>query len=423
MFGNRNLRLLMAGQFVSALGDHFYLVAMPWLALELTGSGLIAGTVLAVAGLPRAVFLLVGGAVTDRYSAKGLLVVANGVQGVFMTLLGVAALSWFTPLWLLYAISFLNGLVSAFGLPAFTSMLPRVVSPDKLEGGNVAIQGANMASGVIGPAVAGAVIAAASAAGTEVSATGLGVAFLVNALSFFVGIYLFALLRLSPIPDGEAKKTPASLVRSLADLKDHILGDARFTFLLVLMAVLGLFLTGTIRVGFPLLADRQFAGDVQAFGHMNSAFFGGVVVGMIARRLLPRPPQNLSGLVVLALFAVVPTGLILLVLPMTYLATMAVIAVMGTAFGYVSILVVSWLQRRTPQRLLGRMMAVVTFTSVGLAPLSQTVMGYALDRDLELTFIAVGALVLLLLAGVATNRKMWTLDEPAVSQAQPPAGA
>lgn len=91
---------------------------------------------------------------------------------------------------------------------------------------------------------------------------------------------------------------------------------------------------------------------------------------------------------------------------------MLIIGAMGAALGYVMILVLSWLQRRTPQRLLGRMMAVVTFTGVGLAPVSESFMGYALDRSLEITFTTVGALTVLLLAGAATNRKMWALDEP-----------
>lgn len=420
MLGNRNLRFLVVGQFVSALGDHFYLVAMPWLALELTGSGLVAGTVLAVASLPRALFLLIGGAATDRYSAKRLLVAANGVQGVLMVLLGVAALLSFTPLWLLYAMSFLTGLVDAFGVPAFSSVLPRVVPSDKLESGNVALQGANMASGVIGPAAAGAVIAAATVTSAKISSTGLGAAFLINAVSFFIGVFLFWQMKPAPVP-AEPGEAPPSLVRSLADLKAYIGGDQRLKSLLALMALLGLFLTGTIRVGFPLLAKRQFAGNVQAFGNMNSAFFAGLLGGMIALRLLPRPSPRWSGLLVLGLFAVVPAGLVLLGLQHSYPATLLVVVGMGAAFGYVLIMVVSWLQRRTPPRLLGRMMAVVSFTGAGLAPLSQTLMGYALDRDLALTFIGVGSLVLLLLAGVATNRNMWALDEPAAANADAPA--
>jgi MFS family permease len=69
MLANRNVRLLVLGQFISAIGDHFYLIALPWLGLQITGSAFVAGTLLAVASVPRSVFMLLGGAVTDRYSA------------------------------------------------------------------------------------------------------------------------------------------------------------------------------------------------------------------------------------------------------------------------------------------------------------------------------------------------------------------
>ncbi len=67
-FRVRDFRLLWAGASISLFGDQFYLVALPWLVLQITGSGLALGTVLMAAAIPRAVFMLMGGAVTDRVS-------------------------------------------------------------------------------------------------------------------------------------------------------------------------------------------------------------------------------------------------------------------------------------------------------------------------------------------------------------------
>ncbi len=92
MLANRNLRFLVLGQFISAIGDHFYLIALPWLGLTLTGSALVAGTLLAIAGVPRSVFMLLGGAATDRFSAKKLLILSNGLQGVLMAVFGAVLL-------------------------------------------------------------------------------------------------------------------------------------------------------------------------------------------------------------------------------------------------------------------------------------------------------------------------------------------
>src|SRR5258708_31668447 len=73
----RNFRLLWIGEGISLLGDQFYMIALPWLVLQLTGSGLALGTVLALAGIPRAVFMLVGGAFVDRFSPRAVIMTSN----------------------------------------------------------------------------------------------------------------------------------------------------------------------------------------------------------------------------------------------------------------------------------------------------------------------------------------------------------
>ena len=70
MLRSRNFRLLWIGEAVSLLGDQFTLIALPWLVLQLTGDALAMGTVLALAGVPRAIFILLGGALTDRFSPR-----------------------------------------------------------------------------------------------------------------------------------------------------------------------------------------------------------------------------------------------------------------------------------------------------------------------------------------------------------------
>jgi len=68
VLGIRNLRLLWIGEGISVLGSQFYIIAMPWLVLKLTDDPFKMGTVLALAGIPRAFFMLLGGALTDRFS-------------------------------------------------------------------------------------------------------------------------------------------------------------------------------------------------------------------------------------------------------------------------------------------------------------------------------------------------------------------
>ena len=78
---DRDFRLIFGGETISVLGDQFHFVALAWLALQLTGSGLALGSVLMTAAIPRAVFVLVGGAFSDRFSPRTLMLVSNVIRG------------------------------------------------------------------------------------------------------------------------------------------------------------------------------------------------------------------------------------------------------------------------------------------------------------------------------------------------------
>lgn len=409
LIANRNLRLLVIGQFISAVGDQFYLIAMPWLALQISGRALVAGAVLAVAGVPRALFLLVGGAVTDRYSPKALLIGSNGVQAILMALLGLVLMIPYSQLWFLFVLAFATGLVDAFGLPAFNTMVPRIASDHELEGGNIYVQGANLASAVVGPALAGLLISAAAIdtiSGPPLR--GLGLVFILDAATFLLGVGFFWRIR-EPESLGWDGPPEESLLISIRRVVEYIGSDTQLKTLFGLMGVLGLVLTGTIRVAFPLLAEA--VGDVQDFGNMTSAFGVGMLVGMVGVRLLPRPPKAYSGIVALVLFALVPIGLVVLGSTPAIMTILLVVVLMGAGFGYVFIFVLTWLQRRTPNHMHGRIMAVVFFSTIGLSPISQILMGALLDISLEWTLLSVGSLVLALLVVIGTRREMWALED------------
>ncbi len=89
----RNFRLLWIGEGISLLGDQFYMIALPWLVLQLTGSALALGTVMALAGIPRALFVLVGGAFVDRFSPRSVMIdcVEPRAPGAGCALVGAGA--------------------------------------------------------------------------------------------------------------------------------------------------------------------------------------------------------------------------------------------------------------------------------------------------------------------------------------------
>src|SRR5512143_1369252 len=89
----RNFRLLWIGEGISLLGDQFYLIALPWLVLSLTGNALAVGTVLATAGIPRALFMLLGGALIDQFSPRRLMMNSMLVRMALTGLLAALVLT------------------------------------------------------------------------------------------------------------------------------------------------------------------------------------------------------------------------------------------------------------------------------------------------------------------------------------------
>lgn len=98
----RNFRLLWIGEGISLLGDQFYMIALPWLVLSLTGNALAVGTVMAMAGISRALFLLVGGALTDRFTPRKLMINSNLARMVLTGLLAALVATNLIQLWMLF---------------------------------------------------------------------------------------------------------------------------------------------------------------------------------------------------------------------------------------------------------------------------------------------------------------------------------
>ncbi|MFC1990227.1 MFS transporter [Chloroflexota bacterium] len=107
--GSRNFRLLLLGEFIFLLGTQIHLIVLAWLALHLTGSGLALGSVLMATAIPQALFMLLGGALSDRFSLKRLMLVSNIARAAIAA--GIAVLVFYQALmfWHLYLFALLVG--------------------------------------------------------------------------------------------------------------------------------------------------------------------------------------------------------------------------------------------------------------------------------------------------------------------------
>jgi MFS family permease len=150
---------------------------------------------------------------------------------------------------------------------------------------------------------------------------------------------------------------------------------------------------GPVTVGIPVLANIRLVEGAAAFGIIMSAFGAGSLLGIILSGVLPQPKPEHFGTVILLVVSSLGVGVAL----MPLFASTAVIAViclvMGAAAGYQRMLLFTWLQKRIPQELMGRVMSLLFFCAIGLAPVSNALAGALLEIDLNVLFIGGGVLM------------------------------
>jgi len=401
VFSIRDFRLLWIGGSISVLGSQFSMIALPWLVLQLTGDPLALGIVMALAGIPRAIFILFGGAVADRFSPRSILLACDWISFVTTGLIAALVYAGVMQVWMLYIFSLLNGLISGFVIPAANSIVPTVVSEQDLQAGNAISMGSSQLAGFVGPALAGIVIGANSQ-----STFGVVIAFLVDALTFAVSAMALwrmgggrkRVLDVAVVPDG--------IWNSIRLAGGYLWNHAGLRFMFVTMAAVNFLFTGPLLVGIPVLADQRLPEGARAFGFLMSAYAGGNLGGYLLAGVLPKPSgRSLSIFLIILLlaFGVVLTSFGWITLTWVNFLLMLVI---GLGNGYIGLVMFTWIQQRTPREMLGRVMSMVMLASLGLVPLSQALSGAISRWNLTGLFALSGALLLL--------TAVWAASQPAL---------
>ncbi len=400
---NRNLRLLWAGEALSMLGSQFYLIALPWLVLQMTGDPFQMGTVLALAGIPRALFMLIGGALTDRFAPKAIMITSNTVRMIIAVLLSLLVFYSQANITVLYFLSLLFGLADAFLFPAQSAILPKIVKSELLLAGNSIVQGTAQLSMAVGPALAGFIIAIFSsnnetilAGQLETDFLGIVIAFLVNAAAFLLSIFFFLFIRLEKSNEQTQAAGNKRFVVLLKEGLIYVKSDRTLLFMLFVAAFNHFLIEGPLFIGVPVLANSRFPEGAAAFGIIMSGLGVGMLVGIVGAGTLPPLKPKSMGQTLTLLLSLSGFGLIILgFMANTYLAAV-VVMLMGLAQGFAIVQFSTWMQVRTPSHLLGRALSMMMFASVGLVPVSQALCGALIKFSITGLFVGAGVVVILL---------------------------
>lgn len=408
----RDFRLLWIGESVSLLGDQFYLIALPWLVLQITGDALALGTVLALASIPRALFMLIGGAFVDRFSPRAVMFASNFIRMILVGLLAFLVLTYSMQLWMLYVLALAFGTADAFFVPAASAMVPALLDNDQLEMGNTLTQGMAMLSMFVGPALAGLVITvlAGSSADATPSLAGTGVAFALDMLSFLASLLCLWLMQPHKSEQTEAE---SDVLTSIKEGLAFVWNSNVLRGVFVLLVSVNLFVIGPFQVGVPVLAKNNLAEGAAAFGILMSAYGAGALIGIVLAGVLPKLKPSWFGTVLLSVIGLLGVGLMLLVVSTSTPVVAIISLAMGATMGYVNISFTTWLQRRVPEKVMGRVMSLLMFASVGVAPVSSTLAGFMINTSLTWMFVGAGVLmnvVVLLSLMPPTIRRMGLAD-------------
>jgi MFS family permease len=404
---NYNFRMLWIGQGTSLLGDQFFMIAMPWLVLKLTSDPLALGTILALIGVPRAIFMLLGGAITDRFSARLIMLISDVLRLALTIVLSVLILTGWMHLWFLYVLAVLFGIISGFFIPASQAMMPLLVQPDELPISNSIYQGTTYLSGFVGPVLAGGLIALfANQTTSQGSAelTGIAAAMVFDAFTYLVSVVTLYLMHWQEVvkpPVQAARNILTSIQQGVA----FLWGDNLLRTLFFLMVAANFLFNGPVIVGIPVLADVRMAGSAAAYGFIMGAFGGGNLLGIVASNTMIQRLNHRLGTFMVGVIVSFGVGLGLLSFVASLPAAFAIMLVMGAGNGVLGIALITFLQRKTPREMLGRVMSLVMLASLGLQPISQALTGAAIKVSLLGLFAGVGILMMIV--------ALWLAFQPA----------
>jgi MFS family permease len=386
---HRNYRIFFTGQLVSLAGTWMQNVALAWLVVQLSGSALAIGALMFCRFVPFTILGLFAGVLVDRFETRRLVMATQAAAMTVSIVLAVFTLSGSSSLALVYVLAALGGVALSFDAPGRQALTFEMVGPSELPNAVALNAGLFNASRIVGPAIAGAVIAT----------IGTGACFVINAVSFLAVLAALASMRpeeLHPV----ARSTTAGLLRGTREAFTFARHDPELRVVLVVVT-----LVSTVGFNFhvlvPLLASNTLDVGPEGFGVLSAAFGFGALLGALASATSHGASWRLlslggSGFGVLSL---------LLAPVQQAVVAGALLVAIGVCFTLFTANANALVQLRAPDQLRGRMIGIYLFAFVGTAPIGGLFAGALADiGGTPLAFGVAGATALLTIALASARR-------------------
>ena len=373
---HRNYKLFFSGQLISLIGTWMDQVAESWLVYRLTGSSLLLGTVAFASQIP--VFLLapIGGAVADRYDRRRILIATQSSMMALTFVLAWLTLSHRVQIWQIATLAALTGVVNAFDLPARQAFIVDMVSRADLV--NAIALNSSMFNGarIIGPALAGIVVAA----------IGEGWCFFANGVSFIAVIVGLILMKI----DRPRRAIEGSALENIVEGFRFVAGAGPVRALMLLLGLVS-FTAMPYAVLMPVFADQILHGGPRALG----VLMGCSGIGALCGALTLAMRKTLRGLTVWVAVSCAGFGAMLLLFSFSRFMWLSAVLLVPAGF-FMMIQMASsntLIQSMVPDRLRGRVMSVYAMTFMGMAPLGALLAGSVAPNIGAPWTVAIGGVV------------------------------
>jgi len=384
---HRNYRLFFTGQLVSVVGTWMQNIALAWLVVELTRSPLAVGLLAFCRFIPFTVLGLFAGVAADRFDNRRLVILTQATSMAFSALLAVLVLTGPPPLWLIYVLAVLSSTALVFDAPGRHALTFQLVGREELPNAVALNSSLFNASRVVGPALAGVLIAA----------FGVGVCFAVNAVSFLAVLASLLLMRSSELVPLVRDGRPPTLMRGIREGLSYVRRTPQARLVLAIVTVVST-VGFNFHVILPLLASETLDTGPKVFGILSACFGAGALAGALLAAAFGRASWKVlvagTGGFSLSLLALAPVTAVW--------PAAALLFVTGACFSLWTANANTILQLGAPDHLRGRVVSIYLWAFAGLAPVGGLLAGWLTELGgTALSFTVAGAtgLLMTLVAG------------------------
>jgi MFS family permease len=386
---HRNYRLFFSGQVISVSGTWMQNIGLAWLVVERTHSPLAVGLLAFCRFLPFTVFGLFAGVVADRIDNRKLVIGTQTISMSLSALLAGLVLFGSPPLWSIYVLAVLGSSAIVFDAPGRHALTFQMVGRDELP--NAVALNASLfnASRVVGPALAGVVIAA----------WGVGVCFAINTVTFLAVLAGLLAMRKEELVPIKRADEPPTMMRGIGEGLAYAWRTPQVRLVLAMVTVVST-VGFNFHVLLPLLASDTLHTGPEVFGILSATFGAGALLGALLSATLGRASWKVlvlgTGGFSLSLLALAPQT--------TVWACAFLLFIAGMSFTLWTSNANAILQIGAPDRLRGRVVSLYLWAFAGLAPLGGLFAGWLVDvGGTQLSFSVAGTIGLAMTLVAATE--------------------